>query len=296
MIERPGPEVITIGETMVLVTPAVAECLETASVFHLDAGGAESNVASHLAYLGRRVAWVSQLGDDSLGRRIGRQLRERAVDTTWVRIHETAPTGVYFKDPGNGVQYFRAGSAASMMGLEALSDVPIEEATVVHLSGITPALSPTCAALVDHAVDRVSDSATLLSFDVNYRPGLWSSHRAAPALLAIAQRSDVVFVGLDEARLLWGAQTPAEVRELVHEPARLIVKDGGHGATEFDGSTPVFVPSIPSPIVEVVGAGDAFTAGYLDAHLAGADADSRLFAGHERAVRVLQSTNDFGTE
>ena len=94
---------------MVLVAPALAEPLETATDFHLDPGGAEANVASHLAALGRRAAWAGLVGDDALGRRLVAQLAARGVDTTWVDADADAPTGVYVKDPGRGVSYYRRG-------------------------------------------------------------------------------------------------------------------------------------------------------------------------------------------
>lgn len=293
MNETGNPEVITIGETMVLVAPLSAEPLETAELFRLDAGGAESNVASHLADLGCRVAWVSQLGDDFLGHRIERLIRGRLVDTTWVRVDQSATTGAYFKDPGNGVQYFRAGSAASLMSSATRDGVPLERADIVHISGIMPALSATCGEMIEAVIDRVATSPTLLSFDVNYRSALWIVAEAAPALLAIARRADIVFVGLDEALTLWGTETVDEVRALLAEPSRLIVKDGDVGATEYSGDDIAFVAAIPTTVVEVVGAGDAFAAGYLHAQLRGRSAAERLQAGHNRAVLVLQSTSDY---
>jgi 2-dehydro-3-deoxygluconokinase len=286
------PAVITIGETMVVVTPAVAEPLETATQFHLGVGGAESNVAAHLAALGHHAAWVGQVGDDALGRRVATQIAEHGIDTRWVRTIETAPTGVYFKDPGRGVLYFRRFSAASEMGPASVRDIPLEQAAIVHLSGITPALSPSCAALVDAVIERVAGARPLLSFDVNYRRGLWSVAEAGPALLAIANRADIVFVGLDEAQELWGISSPADVRALLPHPRTVVVKDGSVGATEFSAGPPTFVPAHTVEVVEVVGAGDAFAAGYLSAFLQGDVAEARLRTGHERAVLVLRSTGD----
>ena len=287
------PDVITIGETMVLVTPLEAEPLETANTFRLDAGGAESNVASHLCDLGTPTAWVSQLGDDALGRRLERLLRERHVDTRWVRLVASAPTGAYFKDPGNGVQYFRAGSAASRMDPAIIEKVPLESIRLVHLSGITEALSASCADMVKVIIARVAAAPTLLSFDVNYRSALWTVTQAAPALAQSAGGADIVFVGLDEARTLWGARTPDEVRAMFPGAPYLIVKDGDVGATDYSPTGTVFVPATPTDVVEVVGAGDAFAAGYLNALLHGLGSVERLRAGHERAVLVLQSTSDF---
>jgi 2-dehydro-3-deoxygluconokinase len=287
------PEVIALGEAMILVTPTAAEPIETAENFRLDAGGAESNVASHLAVLGHHAAWVGQLGDDSLGRRALRLLSQRGVDTRWVQIHNTAPTGVYFKDPGNGVQYFRRGSAASFMNTDTLTALPLAGARVVHLSGITAALSASCSAMLQAAVDKLARLPTLLSFDVNFRAGLWDVSEAAPILLEISRRADLLFVGLDEAATLWGTETEADVRAMLPEPRRLIVKDGAVGATEYSEEGTVFLQSVPTVVVEVVGAGDAFAAGYLSASLAGLRSKDRLMAGHARAALTIQSTSDF---
>ncbi|MGN5734790.1 MULTISPECIES: sugar kinase [Arthrobacter] len=290
------PELVAIGESMVLVTPTHAVPLENAVDFHLGAGGAESNVALHLASLGHRTAWVSQLGDDALGRRLSRQVSNGGVDLQWMSIHPTAPTGVYFKDPGKGVQYFRTGSAASHMGPEMLVGLPLEEAAYVHVSGITPALSASCAALIDGVVERVRQLPGKLSFDVNHRQALWGERDAAAQLLQIAAKADIVFVGLDEAFELWGTRTPQEVRELLPGPETLVIKDGDVGATAFCDGERYFVAAIPTEVVEVIGAGDAFAAGYLSACLRGLSPAEQLRCGHEQAVLVLRSTSDVPTD
>lgn len=289
----PAPALIALGETMVLITPPDATRLADTDDVRLTIGGAESNVAAHVTSLGHRTAWVSALGDDVLGRRVHRTVTEQGVDTRWVEFDPDAPTGVYFKDPGHGVLYYRAGSAASRMSSESIAAVPLEDAEIIHISGITPALSTSCAAMIDTIVDRVAAAeATSLSFDVNHRAALWAAPVAAPVLLALANRSDIVFVGLDEAETLWGCDTPEDVRALVPAPAHLIVKDGDIGATEFSSEGADFVPAIPTEVVEAVGAGDAFAAGWLAARLAGAAPQERLQSGHERAHVVLQSTDD----
>lgn len=291
------PRLITLGETMVMLTPGRAQSLAEAAELQVHIGGAESNVATHAAALGIDAAWVSAVGADVLGTRVRDAVAARGVDVGWVLTDPDAPTGVYFKNPGHGVLYYRAGSAASRLTADAVADVPFENAEVVHLSGITPALSPECAALVDTVFDRASSSDALLSFDVNHRAALWAPGEAAPALLALARRADIVFVGLDEAHDVWGCDTAEDVRTLVPEPARLVVKDGDVGATEFaregDSDSKVFVPAVPTEVVEAVGAGDAFAAAYLAALINGADALGRLGAGHARARLVLLSTSDF---
>ena len=291
------PRMITLGETMALITPAHAEPLETAREVRLLVGGAESNVATHAAHLGVPAAWVSAVGADALGVRVREDVARRGVDTRWVTTDPHAPTGVYFKDPGHGVLYYRRGSAAARMGPQSVAAVPLEDAEVVHISGITPALSASCGALIDTVIDRVAAGRGILSFDVNHRAALWAPGAAASALLPLARRADLVFVGRDEGETLWHSATDDDLRALLPQPTTLVVKDGGVGATEFrrvaGSDHRTFVPAIPTDVVEAVGAGDAFAAGYLAALLQGADAQARLQAGHQRAHLVLQSTSDF---
>ena len=288
---------ITLGETMALITPAHAEPLRVAREVRLLIGGAESNVAMHAAQLGVPTAWVSALGDDALGVRVRDEVAARGVDTRWVTMDPDAPTGVYFKDPGHGVLYYRRGSAAARMGPASVADVRLEDAEVVHISGITAALSASCASLIDTVIDRVAAGPGTLAFDVNHRAALWAPGAAASALLPLARRADLVFVGLDEAECLWHTATADDVRALLPEPTTLVVKDGDVGATEYRRAAGAdhrtFAPAIPTEVVEAVGAGDAFAAGYLAALLQGADAAARLQGGHQRAHLVLQSTSDF---
>lgn len=290
------PRLITLGETMAMVTPVQAESLLTARDFRLHAGGAESNVASHMARMGVTSAWVSALGDDVLGRRVCQAIADRDVDTRWVSFDPTAPTGVYFKDPGHRVYYYRRGSAASRMTAATVSDVPFESADIVHLTGITPALSNSCAGLLDTILVRIASSKARVSFDVNYRASLWDHGGAADTLRLLARRADIVFVGQDEAEALWGCRDAEAVRSLLPEPGHLIVKDAAVGATEFALEKQTFVPAIPTDVVEAVGAGDAFAAGYLAACLRGKDSRARLDAGHQCARQVLLSTSDFIAE
>ncbi|MDA0564471.1 sugar kinase [Streptomonospora sp. S1-112] len=285
-----GP-VVCVGETMALLVPADPVPLESAPRLALTAAGAESNVACTLAGLGHGAAWLSAVGDDPFGRVVLRAVAGRGVDVSAVRTDPDRPTGLFAKDPapqGSTVHYYRAGSAASALGPEAADDPLVRGAAGVHLSGITPALSPECDALAERLL---TDPALVVSFDVNHRPRLWPPGRAAARLLELARLADVVLVGRDEAEALWGTATAEEVRALLPDVPRLVVKDAEHGATEFaEGRT-----HVPSPVVEVVepvGAGDAFAAGYLAGGLRGLDAAGRLRLGHLCAARVLRELGD----
>ncbi|MGO2092785.1 sugar kinase [Microbacterium gubbeenense] len=290
------PEVICIGETMSLVGPVGAERLAGAERFELGVGGAESTVALYLANLGHSAAWVSQVGADPLGDRMLKQIGAHGVDTSYVRSITGAPTGVYFKDPRGhktDVYYYRRGSAASQMSRELLRSLPLDTCRVLHISGITAALSDSCRDLLDAIFEAREREDLIVSFDVNYRPPLWSPEAAAPSLLELSQRADVVLVGRDEGEALWGTSTPDEIAGLIGTDASIVVKDGDIGATEFTAQRTTFVPALRVDVVEPVGAGDAFAAGYLSALLRGKPAEARLQSGHRLASRALSSVHDF---
>ncbi|MGB2948781.1 MAG: sugar kinase [Rhodococcus sp. (in: high G+C Gram-positive bacteria)] len=294
------PEFLCIGETMTLVAPVEAVPLSCAELFTLHMGGAESTVALYLVEQGHSVAWASYVGNDPLGRRIVDEIASHGVDTSFVTMREDAATGVYFKDPDDGVttvHYYRRGSAASKMSPSTLDELPLQEVSLVHVSGINAGLSDTCAEMMRALFDRCAASSTPISFDVNYRPGVWEIEQAAPALLDLARRADIVFVGRDEAATLWSTTDAASIATLIldeqYSTGTLVVKDGGIGATEFSASGTRFVAARSVDVVEVVGAGDAFAAGYLSGMANGKDAHGRLSMGHDLAARALSSTSDF---
>ncbi|GAA1818836.1 sugar kinase [Nesterenkonia flava] len=289
--------VISIGETMAMVTPLTAQSLREAQEFGIHAGGAECTVALYLADAGYRSEWVSRLGDDPLGQRILDHVSHYGVGTSQVELYPHAPTGVYFKDPGDQattVYFYRSGSAASTMGPEMLDRLDPAGAGIIHISGITAGLSQSCRELLSAVFAWSREHQVLVSYDVNYRPGLWDPATAGPVLAGYAAQADLVFVGRDEAETLWGIGDPDELRHQLKISGRLIVKDGDYGATEVSPEgQKVFVPAHRVDVVEVVGAGDAFTAGYLGALLDGEGPAERLLRGHDTAARALRSTQDF---
>jgi 2-dehydro-3-deoxygluconokinase len=278
---------------MALVAPATGESLVDATDFRVDAGGAESNVAAHVAALGHRARWFSRLGDDALGRRVAGRLSGRGVDVSTVVMDATHRTGVYFKDPGSGVLYYRTNSAASHLSPRDADALDFAGIGILHVSGITAAISASAASFLDRAIERALAARVLVSFDVNDRRALWDADSAARVLSALARMADLVFVGRDEAEALWGTARAADVRALFPAVPELVVKDGAIGATAFAGDREVFEPSLAVPVVDVVGAGDAFAGGYLAAVLDGAPHEERLRAGHRRAALTLQTTGDF---
>ena len=273
--------VVTLGETMGLFAATSPGALAHVDGFRLAIGGAESNVAIGLARLGTPARWIGRVGADELGDLVRRELRAEGVDVV-ARTDPEAATGLMIKSARTPtltrVRYYRAGSAGSRLSPDDIDAELIRGADVLHVTGITPALSASAAAAVDLALDLAEDAGIPVSFDVNHRSALWDVDRAAPVYRAIAARASIVFAGLDEAALLADGGTAGDLARGIaeHGPTQVVVKLGADGCHALIDGTEFDVPAIPVTPVDTVGAGDAFVAGYLAELLRGAEPLSRL--------------------
>ncbi|MFE7751997.1 sugar kinase [Streptomyces sp. NPDC057428] len=303
-------DVVCLGESMVTFLPSQPGRLADVPAFGRGIGGAESNVACALAASGHRAKWVGRVGADGFGDHLVEAIAAYGVDTSAVRRDPDRPTGIYFRTATDRatdtheVAYYRAGSAASAMSPHNVPYEDLLSGRVLHLSGVTAALSADCLDLLtDLTAPR--DGRPLVSFDVNHRPGLWRGRQAGPqVLLGIARRCDLVFVGEDEAEEAWGVSGAEAIRAALPEPEVLVVKRSADGVTVFsrtdggpEGSTPAgdtvtVVPSLRVDVVAAVGAGDAFAAGFLSATLRGLPVRERARHGHLMAAAVLTVPGD----
>ncbi|WOX22376.1 sugar kinase [Streptomyces solicathayae] len=292
-------DVVCLGESMVTFVPSAPGRLADVPSFARTIGGAESNVACALAAAGHRAKWVGRVGTDGFGEHLVEAIAAYGVDTSAVARDPERPTGVYFRTAtdratsDHEVVYYRAGSAASAMSPETVPWETVGGGRVLHLSGITAALSEDCLALMRELVGG-RPGRPLVSFDVNHRAGLWRDGRGPEVLLGLVRGADVVFVGEDEAEEAWGVVGPDAVRELLPEPAVLVVKRGGDGAVAFErgAATRTAVPAPRVDVVAPVGAGDAFAAGFLSATLRGLGVKERLRHGHLMAAAALTVPGD----
>jgi 2-dehydro-3-deoxygluconokinase len=316
------PEAVCIGETMAVLVAGRPGPLEESELFHRGVGGAESNVACGLAALGVPTSWISRLGADGFGRLVLGHLARRGVDTSAVAVDPHRPTGLYVKEMGGAtgsphdlgrensrLHYYRSESAASALGPESLETPEaaalLAGARLVHLTGITAALGYRAGGdggkrLVE-AVLRRRRPGQLVSFDLNWRPGLWHRHEGpgsgpqpAEILAGLADLADVVLLGADEAMSVFGTDDPRRLRALLPNPRVLVVKDSGHRVTAFDEEGVATEPALTVEVVEPIGAGDAFAAGYLAGLLHGYDQRRRLRLGHVCAVSALMVHGDHG--
>ncbi|WP_250033245.1 sugar kinase [Paractinoplanes maris] len=268
---------LTFGETMGLVAADGIGPLAYAKSFSFGIGGAESNVAIGVARLGGEATWLGRVGPDATGSLIAARIAAAGVRT--VAITDESFTGLMVRHRRSGefaqVDYHRAGSAGSHLSPADISASEITAASILHVTGITPALSETARAAVFQSIETARAAGVPVSVDVNYRAKLWSSYDAAPVLRDLVSRSDIVFASPEEATLfVTGDDVPAALAEL--GPAEVIVKDGGRGCVALIDGERHTVPALGVTVVDPVGAGDAFVAGYLADRLAGATAVDRL--------------------
>ncbi|GHE04328.1 carbohydrate kinase [Streptomyces alanosinicus] len=290
---------MALGESMVTFLPGRPGRLADVPSFHRAIGGAESNVACVLAAAGHGARWVSRVGADGFGQHLVEGIAGYGVDVASVRRDPDRPTGVYFRtaaDRGTGaheVAYYRAGSAASAMSVANVDLAAVRAGRVLHLSGITAALSAECRELL-RELTAPRPGRPLLSFDVNHRPGLWRGAEGPALLLDLARRADLVFVGEDEAAQAWGITGgPRAIRQALPEPGVLVVKQGAKGATAFASGRPSTAePALRVDVVAATGAGDAFAAGFLSATLRGLPPSARLRHGHLFAAAALTAPGD----
>jgi 2-dehydro-3-deoxygluconokinase len=275
------PVVVTLGETMALLCNPRLGPLRHAYSLELSCAGAESNLAIGLSRLGHRAAWIGRVGDDEFGVLVRRTLVAEGVDARVV-VDPGAATGLMVKSRRTNalsrVSYYRSGSAGSRLCPEDVDADLVRGARVLHLTGITPALSATARDAVLYAVELAQAGGATISLDLNYRQALWSAEQAGEGLRPLVRTADVVFATEPEARLLVDGMGAYELaRELAElGPRQVLLKRGALGAIALVDDQVMQVPPYQVTEVDPVGAGDAFAAGYLCGLLDGEPAEARL--------------------
>lgn len=264
-------DVVTLGETMGVVRTTDIGRLRVGHPMSLSIAGAESNVAVGLARLGHSVAWVGRVGRDPVGELVLRELRAEGVDTSWARIDDGAATGLMIKVHRTAVlsqvNYARTASAGSRVCGEDIPTGVISAARLLHLTGITPALSDSAWEAVQIAVEAARAAGVPISLDLNYRAALWSRADAANGLRELVRASQIVFASEHETGLVTDASDPLTAAREIAEmgPSVVVIKRGDAGYAAVIAGQSFVGAAKRAPVVDPVGAGDAFVA----AHLAG---------------------------
>ncbi len=276
-----APRVITLGESMGLIRAEGIGGWEHVAEGRIGTGGAEGNTAIGLARLGAEVVWLGRVGSDALGRRVIGDLRAEGVHVHAV-VDDAAPTGLMLKSAPRGgttvVDYYRRGSAGSRLQPGDLDLLDIADGDIVHLTGVTLALSETARATAFAAIDRAHAAGARVSFAVNHRNKLWSVVHASAFYERVLALADIVFASDDEAQLLRPGSAPEELARALADGsnAEVIVTLGPDGAVAVIDDDLHRVDAVRIDPVDTVGAGDAFAAGYLAERLVGASPTRRL--------------------
>lgn len=269
------PDLVTFGETMVILDPTDHGPLRYVNQFHKRFGGAESNVAIGVARLGHSSGWISQVGNDELGTYLVNSIRGEGVDTSQVSRTDIGPTGLFLKERlregSTQVYYYRTGSAASFMHKNQVNWDYIKKAKIVHISGITPFLSESCYDLTMEIVSYAKKNQLFLSFDPNIRLKILKSiPNHHDTLLYLASQADLFMPGVDEAAYLFGDSSPDSLLDscLKTGAKQVVLKNGSQGTYYATQSDQGFIKSINvDNVVDPIGAGDGFAAGVLSALL-----------------------------
>ncbi|MEC5189794.1 MULTISPECIES: sugar kinase [unclassified Arthrobacter] len=297
-------DLLTLGESMVSLRSTGP--LSAGGSLGMHVAGAESNVAVGVARLGHSVAWAGVLGADPHGEFILRQLRSEGI-----RIHHREDadrsTGVMFLEQRTAdvsrAFYYRAGSAGSTLSRDDVDAAFRNGAKVLHLTGITAALGQDARRAVEYAAARAAGEGLEVSLDVNYRSKLWSRDEARAVLGPLARHASILVASDDELGLVapggtcagtGGDAETAMAAELLGRGVReVVVKRGAAGAGVHTAGGRWETPAVPVTSIDTVGAGDAFTAGYLSALLDGEDVAGRLHRGALAGAFAVSTAGDW---
>lgn len=290
---------VTLGEAMAVLTSPIVGPLRHAPNLSLGVAGAEATVAIGVARLGGRATWIGRVGDDEFGRLIRMTLAGQQLPAEHVLTDEHAPTALMVKERRTGtrtrVSYYRTGSAGSRLRPADVDETAVRRAGVLHLTGITPALSESARDAAFAAAETARDAGVPISFDLNYRRALWTPDEATAALRRLTSAATVVFATEDEARLLVDGSDPAQLARALAAlgPREVVIKLGGDGAVALVDGEIVTVPPRPTTVVDPVGAGDSFAAAYLAARLRGEPVRQQLDDAAMAGALTVAVTGDW---
>jgi 2-dehydro-3-deoxygluconokinase len=279
-------DVVTFGEGLLRLSPPRFARLEQAGSFDVEIGGSELNVAVGLARLGLSSAWVSKVPSNPLGRLVLNKTRAMGVDVSRVLSTGEGRQGLYFLEFGaspraSSVSYDRRNSAASLIvpGEIDWADV-LDGAKVFHVSGITPALSPSAAEVTTEAIRAAKKAECLVSYDLNFRKKLWSAEEARKRQEPMMEMVDILTTTEEDTGIVFGIRKP-DYRQV----AKALAATYGFKAVAVTLREDLSVwrnnwtavvcaddrvyedRTYEVEIVDRVGAGDAFTAGFLFGYL-----------------------------
>lgn len=257
-------DVIALGEAMVefnQTRPGEPQYLQ-------GFGGDTSNAVIAAARAGARTAYLTRLGQDTFGDALMALWQREGVDTRGVERDPSAPTGIYFVTHGPGgheFSYRRAGSAASRMTPQWLPRPLVRSARILHVSGISMAISRSALETVFAAMQEARGAGALVSFDSNLRLKLWPLEEARAAIGQAIAACDLFLPSVEDAAVLSGHDDPDAIVDWSHAlgAKQVVLKLGSQGALASDGDRRERIAGHEMQVADATGAGDCFCGNLL---------------------------------
>lgn len=296
-------ELLTIGEPLAVFASKQPDILlADASEFHKEIGGAELNVAIGTHRLGHSVQYVSQVGQEPLGRYISNTIHRLGIGTDYLFENKAYLTGHQFKqlvtqgDPD--VANYRKGSAASHLEPSQIRKIDLTSVKMAHLTGIFPAISKTALLTFRELTGRLIENNIKISFDTNLRPALWEDQTTMREVINdLASYADIVLPGVDEGKILVGIEDPEKIADFYLNQGRtniVIVKVGARGAfVKTNSGLSEYVSGFKvNKVVDTVGAGDGFALGVITALLENKSIQEAVLRGNAVGALQVQAPGD----
>ena len=293
-------ELITLGEAMIVFIAENEGHFTEIESFSKGIAGAELNVSIGLSRLGHKVSYITRLGNDVFGRHIESIIRKEGILSEDIYVDQQHSTGFYFKtkvrDGDPKVHYFRKNTAACQLTRKEVEASEFIGAKILHITGITAALSESTLDAVYAAIEKARENHMLISFDPNLRPQLWKSEEYMIEVLNdIASKCDIILPGIKEGMILTGKQTKEEIADFYLNlgAKAVIIKNGASGAYLKTLEEEMVVPGFKIDcVVDTVGAGDGFATGVLSGLLDGESYEDAIVRGNAIGARMVTSKED----
>jgi len=269
-------DIVALGEPMLEFNATEPGSLRDIRNYEVGWGGDTSNFVVAVSRLGRSAGYICRLGDDGFGKILLDLWKHEGVDASQVILDTHAPTGIYFisrHGETHSFTYYRSNSAASLLSVDDIPEVYLEQAKVFHTSGISQAISNSACDAVFYAIEVAREAGALISYDPNVRLKLWDRERAQSTVLETIRMADFVFPSLEDAQLITGLNDPDQIASDLQKlgPKVVALKLGEQGALLATQDGLHRIEPFEVDVKDTTGAGDAFAGAFIVAYLDGLD-------------------------
>lgn len=297
-------DLLSLGEPLVQLNPLEEGPIRHAHMFEKHAAGSEVNVLIGVSRLGFKTSFITKLGNDEFSKFVLATLKSENIGVEGVKQVEGKNCGVFFVQRNypipekSDVIYYRNDSAAKSISPDDIDESLVINSKIVHLTGITPALSDSCRKATSKVLALAQENNVKVSFDPNYRKKLWSVQEARPVMQEIAKRTNILFVDISDAKIILGRDL-SDANEALEDllslgPEIVVLKLGskqGLAAISHQDKAKSF--GIRVAPVDSIGAGDAVVAGFLAGYLGKQSLQSSLDMASACATLVVMRRGDF---